>query len=210
MDKKTFYELVDIETPDDFKFYDNIENLIESDEEWDIDILSPLLSELPSNLIAELIDEYFNNLLDRLPDDETDLYTLIYNVSRTMKGILNSDITASDCDSEYSSDYDNENANGEKDIFNDTKRRLAYELKKFSDWFSKENLVDVKNLENGIEFKTPLRDVLGMITLEKLGMGSYSYDFAGCNADELDEYILNFSDFANSEQAENAEEYDER
>ena len=44
MDKKAFYELVDIETPDDFKFYDNIENLIESDEEWDIEILSPLLS----------------------------------------------------------------------------------------------------------------------------------------------------------------------
>lgn len=201
MDKKTFYELVDIETPDDFKFYDNIENLIESDEEWDIDILSPLLSELPSNLIAELIDEYFNNLLDRLPDDETDLYTLIYNVSRTMKGILNSDCTDSDCDS----DYGNENANGEKDIFNDTKRRLAYELKKFSDWFSKENLVDVKNLENGIESMAPLRDVLGMITLEKLGMGSYSYDFAGCNAYELDEYILKFSDLAGSESTENAE-----
>ena len=86
MDKKAFYELVDIETPDDFKFYDNIENLIESDEEWDIDILSPLLSEIPSDVIVELIDEYFNNLLDRLPDEETDLYTLIYNVSRTMKG----------------------------------------------------------------------------------------------------------------------------
>ena len=39
MDKKAFYELVDIETPDDFKFYDNIENLIESDEEWDICLL---------------------------------------------------------------------------------------------------------------------------------------------------------------------------
>lgn len=206
MDKKTFYELVDIETPDDFKFYDNIENLIESDEEWDIDILSPLLSELPSNLIAELIDEYFNNLLDRLPDDETDLYTLIYNVSRTMKGILNSDCTDSDCDSHYG----NENANGEKDIFNDTKRRLAYELKKFSDWFSKENLVDVKNLENGIESMAPLRDVLGMITLEKLGMGSYSYNFDGCNGYELDEYILNFSDLAGSESTETAEGYDER
>lgn len=206
MDKKTFYELVDIETPDDFKFYDNIENLIESDEEWDIDILSPLLSELPSNLIAELIDEYFNNLLDRLPDDETDLYTLIYNVSRTMKGILNSDCTDSDCDS----DYGNENANWEKDIFNDTKRRLAYELKKFSDWFSKENLVDVKNLENGIESMAPLRDVLGMITLEKLGMGSYSYNFDGCNGYELDEYILNFSDLAGSESTETAEGYDER
>ncbi len=206
MDKKTFYELVDIETPDDFKFYDNIENLIESDEEWDIDILSPLLSELPSNLIDELIDEYFNNLLDRLPDDETDLYTLIYNVSRTMKGILNSDCTDSDCDS----DYGNENANGEKYIFNDTKRRLAYELKKFSDWFSKENLVDVKNLENGIESMAPLRDVLGMITLEKLGMGSYSYNFDGCNGYELDEYILNFSDLAGSESTETAEGYDER
>ena len=206
MDKKAFYELVDIETPDDFKFYDNIENLIESDEEWDIDILSPLLSEIPSNLIAELIDEYFNNLLDRLPDEETDLYTLIYNVSRTMKGILNSVGTDSAC----SLDYSNENAEVEEDIYNDAKRRLAYELKRFSDWFSKENLVDVKNLENGIESIAPLRDVLGMITLEKLGMASYSYNFAGCNTYELDEYILNFSDFESSESTENAEENDER
>ena len=195
MDRNTFYDLVDIETPEDFKFYDNIENLIESDEEWDIDNLSPLLIEIPNDVMTELIDEYFKSLLDRLPDDETDLYTLIYNVSRTMKSVLNVD--------GISSEFGNENADIEKEHANDPKRRLSYELKKFSDWFSRENLVDIKDLENGKEFKAPLRDVLGMITLEKLGIGSYSYNFDDCNDYELDEYILNFSDFAGSEATEN-------
>ena len=198
MDRNTFYDLVDIETPEDFKFYDNIENLIESDEEWDIDNLSPLLIEIPNDVMTELIDEYFKSLLDRLPDDETDLYTLIYNVSRTMKSVLNAD--------GISSKFGNENAEIEKEHANDPKRRLSYELKKFSDWFSRENLVDIKDLETGKEFKAPLRDVLGMITLEKLGIGSYSYNFDDCNDYELDEYILNFSDFAGSEATENAGE----
>lgn len=196
MDRNTFYDLVDIETPEDFKFYDNIENLIESDEEWDIDNLSPLLMEIPNDVMTELIDEYFKSLLDRLPDDETDLYTLIYNVSRTMKSVLNAD--------GISSEFGNENADIEKEHANDPKRRLSYELKKFSDWFSRENLVDIKDLGNGKEFKAPLRDVLGMITLEKLGIGSYSYNFDDCNDYELDEYILNFSDFAGSGATENA------
>ena len=194
MDRNTFYDLVDIETPEDFKFYDNIENLIESDEEWDIDNLSPLLIEIPNDVMTELIDEYFTSLLDRLPDDETDLYTLIYNVSRTMKSVLNVDV--------ISSEFGNENSDIEKEHANNPKRRLSYELKKFSDWFSRENLVDIKDLENGKEFKAPLRDVLGMITLEKLGIGSYSYNFDDCNDYELDEYILNFSDFAGSEATE--------
>lgn len=196
MDRNTFYDLVDIETPEDFKFYDNIENLIESDEEWDIDNLSPLLIDIPNDVMTELIDEYFTSLLDRLPDDETDLYTLIYNVSRTMKSVLNAD--------GISSEFGNENADIEKEHANDPKRRLSYELKKFSDWFSRENLVDIKDLVNGKEFKAPLRDVLGMITLEKLGIGSYSYNFDDCNDYELDEYILNFLDFAGSEATENA------
>lgn len=196
MDRNTFYDLVDIETPEDFKFYDNIENLIESDEEWDIDNLSPLLIEIPNDVMTELIDEYFKSLLDRLPDDETDLYTLIYNVSRTMKSVLNAD--------EGSSNFDDDNISIDKEYDHSAKRKLAYELKKFSDWFSRENLVDIKDLENGKEFKAPLRDVLGMITLEKLGIGSYSYNFDDCNDYELDEYILNFSNFAGSEAAENA------
>lgn len=202
MDKNAFYELIDIETPDDFKFYDNIENLIESDEEWDIDILSPLLTEIPSDVMEELLDEYFKSLLDRLPDEETDLYTLIYNVGRTMKTILNSEDGSQDDEREGISLH---GANSE-----DSMRRLADELKKFSDWFSRENLVDIKDLEDGNEYNLPLRDAIGMITLEKLGMGSYSYNFDKCNDYELDEYILSFSDLAESEDNFDVEDYDER
>lgn len=202
MDKNAFYELIDIETPDDFKFYDNIENLIESDEEWDIDILSPLLTEIPSDVMEELLDEYFKSLLDRLPDEETDLYTLIYNVGRTMKTILNSEDGSQDDEREGISLH---GANSE-----DSMRRLADELKKFSDWFSRENLVDIKDLEDGNEYNLPIRDALGMITLEKLGMGSYSYNFDKCNDYELDEYILSFSDLAESEDNFDVEDDDER
>lgn len=202
MDKNRFYELIDIETPEDFKFYDNIENLIESDEEWDIDILSPLLIEIPSDLMVDLLDEYFKSLLDRLPDDETDIYTLIYNVGRTMKAVVNSDGI------EGESEQDSLRFDGVKS--KDAKRRLAYELKKFSDWYSRTDIVEVKNLESGTEFRTPLRDALGLISLEKLGMGSYSYDFDKCNDYELDEYILSFTDLAADDETDNAGEDNER
>lgn len=202
MDKNAFYELIDIETPEDFKFYDNIENLIESDEEWDVDVLSPLLNDIPNEVMAELIDEYFRSLLDRLPDDETDLYTLIYNVGRTMKAVLNAD--------EGKLDHDEGRMSSDKDSTDDSNRRLAYELKKFSDWFSRENLIDVKDLENGREDKVPLRDILGMITLEKLGMGSYTFNFENCSEYELDEYILSYADLAESEDMDNAENDNER
>ena len=198
MDKNTFYELVDIETPEDFKFNDNIENLIESDEEWDIDNLLPLLIEISNDVMTELIDEYFKSILERLPDDETDLYTLIYNVSRTMKSVLNAD--------EGSSNFGDDNINTDKEHDHSAKRKLSYELKKFSDWFSRVNSVDIKNLDNGNEFKAPLRDALGMITLEKLGIGSYSYNFDNCNDYELDEYILNLTDFVGSEATGNVGE----
>ena len=202
MDKNAFYELIDIETPEDFKFYDNIENLIESDEEWDVDVLSPLLNDIPNEVMAEQIDEYFRSLLDRLPDDETDLYTLIYNVGRTMKAVLNAD--------EGKLDHDEGRMSSDKDSTDDSNRRLAYELKKFSDWFSRENLIDVKDLENGREDKVPLRDILGMITLEKLGMGSYTFNFENCSEYELDEYILSYADLAESEDMDNAENDNER
>ncbi|XVG95015.1 hypothetical protein ACGCUQ_03720 [Eubacteriales bacterium KG127] len=172
MNKELFYQIIDIEEPSDFKYYDNIENLIESDEEWDADILYTVLNGADSKVVAEIIDEYFNELMDKLPEDEIDLYTMIYNVNRGLKGI----------------------AKGKEEDYRDVNLSLSEELWRFWKWFSVESVVNVKDEKTGEMNNMTLRDAVGLIRLEKLGLASCIFDFEKASKYQMNEYVMNYTD----------------
>lgn len=186
MNKEDFYELIDIETPEDFKFYDNIENLVEADEPWDAAILLPVIREVEEDTLEEIVKEYFQGLQDRLPEEHTELYTLIYNAGRAMRGL----------------------SSGGDSSREDSLRRLAHELERFSRWFSKDSKVEMKDMDSGEIQILPLRDALGHISLEKLGMGNYTFDFEDALDYEVDEYVMNLMEF-NGAYGDSQEEADE-
>ncbi len=185
MNREEFYELIDIESPEDFKFYDNIENLVEADEPWEADVLLPVIRETDSDTLKEMIKEYFQSLMERLPEDHTELYTLIYNAGRTIRGLVGGD-----------------DLNREDDL-----RRLSHELERFSRWFSKDSKVEMKDMDSGEVSSMPLRDALAHMALEKLGIGNYIFDFDEALDYEIDEYVVNLTDW--SEGDPDFQEYDD-
>ncbi|MCI5698376.1 MAG: hypothetical protein MR269_05040 [Clostridiales bacterium] len=185
MNREKFYELADIETPEDFKFYDNVENLVEADEQWDADLLWSVISEVDGDTLKEIFKEYFQSLMEKLPEDNTELYTLIYNTGRAITGLAGA---------------------GESDRV-DNLRRLSEELERFSGWFSRDSKIEIQDVDSGDVSSMPLRDALAYMSLEKLGMGNYIFNFDGVLDYEVDEYVINLMDWSIDD--DNAEEADD-
>ena len=68
MTKQEFYELLDIETPEDFKYVENVAQYLECDDEIDFADVAYLLSELDKVETAGLFDDYFEEIMDFIPE----------------------------------------------------------------------------------------------------------------------------------------------
>lgn len=74
MDKTTLYKILDINIPEEFKYYENLSALLEEDDYIEMNLLKDLLKEVDKSVLAELMGSYFEEFLKHIPDSETDLY----------------------------------------------------------------------------------------------------------------------------------------
>ena len=73
MDKVRFYNVLDIDSADEFQYYENLAALLEEDEYIEENLIKDLLKSIDMELLAEQIGSYFDGFLDHLPENETDL-----------------------------------------------------------------------------------------------------------------------------------------
>ena len=72
MDKEALYDLLDMESGEDFQYFENMAELLESDEDIDEDVLYELLEDIDLEAFAELAENYFDQLEEAVPDEETE------------------------------------------------------------------------------------------------------------------------------------------
>ena len=96
MDKVRLYNILDIEDPGEFKYYENLAALLEADEFIEPDLLKDLLRGVDKEKLAEHFDSYFDAFLDHLPDHETDLYIMVDSIGRVFEGLIYEDMTDED------------------------------------------------------------------------------------------------------------------
>lgn len=184
MDLNELMEMLEIEEPSEFEYFENFADLIESDETIPEETLFQLFSQTDPKTVAELIHNYFEDMLEAMPESSTDMLTLLENIKRSLMGLLQT--------------------SEEESLL----RNFVEELFRFKTWFCLESEVGCKSLSDGEEKVLSLRDALVLSRLEKMEEDEYQYDFEECLKYEIDEYIMSFADLAIEEEEEDEEKTD--
>ena len=86
MNREQFYELLDIESAEDFQYFENLAAFFECEEELDYEDIAALFGAVDQAVLAELIDEYFEEITNFVPGSETEVFSIFENVRRALVG----------------------------------------------------------------------------------------------------------------------------
>lgn len=182
MTREEFYELLDIETAEDFKYVENFAEYLEYDGEIEFSDVAALIGEIDKDEAAGLLDDYFEEVMEFIPEAETEVYGLFTNIRRSLTGMLKNFEEVS------------------------TEAKVAEELERFRRWYSMDSKVYLSDVKGLGEHDETLRDALGTRRLENLGGNKYFYDFTEAMDYPLEEYVMTFGDMMTLAEAEEGEE----
>ena len=177
MDREELFALLDIETGEDFQYFENFADFVENEGAIDSDAIYDLITEIDMKTFAELCESYFYETLENVPGDQIDIYSLLENIKRVLVG-LSEAVRKGE-----------ENAD----------LKLTDEWNKFRIWYSADSEVECKNTASDEVHYVPVRDALVISRMEKLDGDEYRYDFTGALDYELEEFIMNYADMAEAE-----------
>ena len=73
-------ELLEISSPEEFEYFENVADLIECERVIGEEALTELFAQINGSIFSELIENYFSELLEKIPDRAIrDLYADSYN-----------------------------------------------------------------------------------------------------------------------------------
>jgi hypothetical protein len=96
MDKTLLYKKLDIDTIDEFRYYENLASLLEEDDFIEENLIRDLIKDVDKEVLAEHMDAFYEQFLNNLPDEETELYLTVDSIGRAMAGLISSDMTSED------------------------------------------------------------------------------------------------------------------
>ena len=96
MDKTTLYRKLDIDTIDEFRYYENLASLLEEDDFIEENLIKDLIREVDKEVLAEHMDSFYEQFLGNLPDNETELYLTVDSAGRSMTGMIAKDMSEED------------------------------------------------------------------------------------------------------------------
>ena len=170
MERKELYELIDIESAEDFSYFENLAALLECEEDIDFQDVAELIVSVDMEKLAELLDDYFKEITDHIPAAETEVFTIFENIRHSLVGMAR-------------------NAADESVV-----SRLAEEIERFRRWYSMDSRVFVREGSGSAERIHTLRDAIVLSRLEKIEGTSNEYDFTEAKDYEIEEYIMSFAD----------------
>ena len=62
MTKAEFYEILDIDSPEDFQYFENLAAFLECEDEPDYEDVAELVKEADKGTLAQLIGDYFEEI----------------------------------------------------------------------------------------------------------------------------------------------------
>lgn len=167
-------ERLDMDSPEDFCYFEHFSDLVESNEFIEYDAFYMVLSETSPEILSELSESYFEEILANLPDNIVDIYTLMISIQKCLVGLASSAQT------------------------NDAHRLFVDELYKFHNWYALDGIVHCVRKKDHLMIDVPICEALALCRLEKLNEDSYEYDFSDCLDYELDSYSISLSSIIKS------------
>lgn len=170
-------ELLDIDEPSQFQYFENISELIETEEEYEFEDFALLIKNVDNKVLAELLDEYFTEILNGVPDSATEFYTLLQTIGMSLIGMANG-------------------VEEEEDV-----ALLCDEIYRFRNWFTFDTCVNVRPENSGEQFKrvTPLEALISSRAEQFESEGALEYDFEPALNYELKDYVMSFRDVASAQ-----------
>lgn len=175
MDLNELFEIADIESTEDFKYFDNFAALMESDDYIPAEVMYELFAEVDTDVLSELTDNYFEDIMEGVPEEEAELFTLLDNIKRVLKGYA-------------------ENTDDERSIV-----LFTDEVSRFRNWYNFDTDVECQSRKDGSTRTVPVREALVLYRIEKLRADEYMYDFSECLDYPLDEYVVSFTSDADGD-----------
>jgi hypothetical protein len=184
MDFDELLDLLEIESPDEFGYFEHFAALVECDEEIPYDLFFKILADVDTDTLIDITDNYFEDIFQGMPDDAIDIYTLLGTIRQALTGLA-------------------KNASSREE-------RIAYvdELFKFRSWYMFDSLVHLRRLSDNAKKDVTICEALSLARLEKLNEEQFSYDFSDCLDYDIDEYCISI-DAALDEEYEDIIEEDE-
>lgn len=163
---------LELESPEEFEYFESLADLIETEEEIMPEAIYKLFEGIDMEIFGELVSDYFEEMLKAVPEDAVELYTLLDSVKMALMGM--------------SKHLEEENE----------MVLMADEFFRFRNWYSLDSVVWVQALSNlqEPEKSMPLRDALTLSRIEKLGGETYEYSFEDVLDFEMDQYTMTFAD----------------
>ena len=174
MDKVRFYRILDIDSPDEFKFYENLASLLEEDEFIEENLIKDLLKDVDREKLSEHLDSYFEGFLDHLPENETEMYITVDAIRRVFDGMIFDGMTDEDVSA------------------------LASEIAKFRKWY----VHDLNAFDRISGEEKSVRDARYDIAAAKLLGDDADHDFRLALDYGLDGYDVRIADMLGAEMAE--------
>ncbi|MBR4150009.1 MAG: hypothetical protein IKR08_01345 [Firmicutes bacterium] len=165
MDKETLFRLLEIDTPADLEYFEQLAELIESEEDIPFDLFYIALSGIKSDTALELLGNYFEELENSIPEGEDDLESLIDTVKQQL--------------TDYAEDLENP----------DSRRDMARELYKFREWYHDAEGASVDGNECSV------MEALYENRADGLLGGSHRFAFPGTEKYELGELTFRLGSF---------------
>lgn len=182
MDFDELLDLIEIDSPDDFAYFEHFAALIECDEVVPYDLFYRILADVESDTLVDLTDTYFEDVMQGMPDDAIDVYTLLGTIRQALVGLAKNSATREE--------------------------RVAYadELYHFRSWYIFDSVVHVRRFSDNMKRNVTVSEALSLYRLEKLNEDQYRYDFSDCLDYEIDEYSISIDAKLDEEYEEIIEE----
>lgn len=166
MDFDELLELLEIDSPEEFGYFEHFAALIECDDEIPYETFYKILADIDSDTLIDLTDNYFEDVLQGIPEDGVEIYTLLSTIRQALVGLAKNSSTREE--------------------------RVAYtdELFKFRSWYFFESAVHLRRLSDNSKKDVTLSEALSLYRLEKLNDEQYRYDFSDCLDYDIDEYSI--------------------
>lgn len=158
---------IDVESADDFKYFEQFSALMENDfEQLEYDDFAELMLMPDGESLSEMTNSFFEDLVRGVPDDNTELYSVLQTIKETLVSLA---------------EHTHHRGRG----------FYADELFRFREWLLSPGAVTCTPESGGDTLCITPLDALILFREEKLSGARYNYDFSECMPSRPDEYTLN-------------------
>ncbi|MCQ2545193.1 MAG: hypothetical protein MJ144_02010 [Clostridia bacterium] len=180
MNYKELLVYLGIDSPEEFKYFEMMADIIESEEDIELEAIYQVFTDADKEELSKLLDDYFEEITNALPDDSDSMFSLLDQIRLFLIGLIDN--------AESDSDY----------------RRFADEFNRFRIWYSYDSQVEIlpDDEDEGFEDVQCLRDAITTARVDRLNGKSHRYNYNQALDYEIDSYTMSFANLMAAEDEE--------